>query len=807
MTQFKNLRITAKFVLYFLLISLVPLSISIYISYARSLKVLKAEVTNSLSVVADNKANQIEAYLIRQKKEASTLSYTPEITSAIEKLADALRAGGKDSPEYSALGQELKPILKYYQKLFDYDDIILVNPDGEIMLSVEERKELKSLYEIAMAKNSQLADVFVRAKESQETEISNFEYDPQAKKAAVFVATPVSQGADLIGVVIAQMSNRLLYEFAQDYTGLGQTGETIIVSKIGDEAVFITPSRFDPEAEFKQRIAIGSSEGLYIQRALQPEKGVGRFVDYRGREVLAVNRYLPTFRLGIAVKMDTAEVFASARKLRNTLLSMSFLIQVVVAIIALAIAHSVSRPIKNLTGVAKTISAGELSVRAAADTTDEIGELATSFNQMTDSLVASKANVEQKKAEVEEQKRLLEEANKELDSFVYTVSHDLRAPLRGIDGFARLLEQDYTNTLEAQGKDYLIRIQSGAQRMKKLIDDLLTLSRISRIKNPYEDVDMNALVRSALNRIEFDIKTHNVELKIADNLPVVRCDRIKMEEVFFNLINNAIKFSSKNKDTNPRVEIGYADKNDTHEFYVKDNGIGIDKKYHQEVFGIFKRLHKQDEYEGTGAGLSICKRIIDDHKGSIWIDSEPGQGATFYITLPKIAGEEKQAGQMPVEEGSICETAVNDAPVETGASRSMIDGAGARQNEKGRSRMGRTILIIEDTEADLILIKRYLTQAGYNDIITADTAQVGIRKAVEEKPDLVISDTLLPGSNGFEVCQQIRDKYGAAPIKIIIMTGSVDAVDAVKARKAGADDYCVKTSDCASLLEAVKKIF
>jgi two-component system, NtrC family, sensor kinase len=629
--QFKNLRITAKFILYFLLISLVPLSISIYITYARSLKALKAEVANSLSVVADNKANQIEAFLVRQKKEAGTLSYTSEITSAIEKLSASLRAGGKDSPEYAALSEELKPILKYYQKLFDYEDIMLVNPDGEIMLSSEGRRESKSLYEVALAKQSQLAGVFVRSKESQETEVSDFQYEPGAKKASLFFSTWVTQGANPLGAVIAQMNNLLLYEFTQDYTGLGDTGETIIVTKIGDEAVCITPSRFDSGAGFQRAIMLGSGDGLYIQKALQPEKGAGVFTDFRGRQVFAVTRYLPDFRLGIAVKMDTAEVFASARRLKNTLLSMSIVIQAVVALIALAIARSVSRPIKSLTGVAKTISAGELSVRAVTETTDEIGELAASFNQMTDSLVESKARVE-------EQKRLLEEANKELDSFVYTVSHDLRAPLRGIEGFTRFLEHDYADKLDTQGKDYLARIKGGASRMQKLIDDLLTLSRISRIKNPYEDVDVKALVSSVLSRIEFDIKTHNVELKISDSFPVVRCDRIKMEEVFLNLINNAVKFSSTNTAANPRVEVGYADKGDAHEFYVRDNGIGIDKKHHQEVFGIFKRLHKQDEYEGTGAGLSIVKRIIDDHKGSIWIDSVPGQGATFYFTLPKIAG-------------------------------------------------------------------------------------------------------------------------------------------------------------------------
>jgi light-regulated signal transduction histidine kinase (bacteriophytochrome) len=121
------------------------------------------------------------------------------------------------------------------------------------------------------------------------------------------------------------------------------------------------------------------------------------------------------------------------------------------------------------------------------------------------------------------------------------------------------------------------------------------------------------------------------------------------------LISNAIKFSSKTKDINPRVEVGYNDRNEAHEFYVKDNGIGIDKKYHGEIFGIFKRLHTQEEYEGTGAGLSIVKRIIDDHKGSIWVDSEPGKGAAFFFTIPKKPPEKKKLGEILLEEGRISE--------------------------------------------------------------------------------------------------------------------------------------------------------
>jgi two-component system, chemotaxis family, CheB/CheR fusion protein len=139
-----------------------------------------------------------------------------------------------------------------------------------------------------------------------------------------------------------------------------------------------------------------------------------------------------------------------------------------------------------------------------------------------------------------------------------------------------------------------------------------------------------------------------------------------MQEVFFNLISNAVKFSSKNKGIGPIVEVGYSDKNEAHEFYVKDNGIGIDKKYHNEIFGIFKRLHSQKEYEGTGAGLSIVKRIIDDHKGEIWIDSDLGKGATFYFTIPKEIPEWKKIGDILVDNGVISKEDLSNALKEQG---------------------------------------------------------------------------------------------------------------------------------------------
>ncbi len=248
------------------------------------------------------------------------------------------------------------------------------------------------------------------------------------------------------------------------------------------------------------------------------------------------------------------------------------------------------------------------------------------------------------KEQLTEEKKNLEKVNLELDSFVYTASHDLRAPLRAISSFASFLEEDNKDQLDEAGRDHLLEIRKGIGRMTKLIDDLLTLSKISRLHSPYEDVDINDLVENARKRIAFDFKEKNVRLSVQPGLPTIACDRIKMEEVFVNLLNNAVKFSSKT-DRRPEVQVGCVEAEDERQFYVTDNGIGIAPQYHEQVFGLFKRLHTQEQYEGTGAGLNIVKRIVEDHKGRIWVESDLDKGAKFIFAIPKMSGSDKRAAR------------------------------------------------------------------------------------------------------------------------------------------------------------------
>jgi|GEM_PF-3276551 len=229
----------------------------------------------------------------------------------------------------------------------------------------------------------------------------------------------------------------------------------------------------------------------------------------------------------------------------------------------------------------------------------------------------------------------LERANKELDNFVHLASHDLRSPVITISSLISLLEKHYKDNIDAKEYEIISKIKNTSNRISELIDKLLTLTRVTSEKSSYEFIEIKDVVNSVKELLDFDIKKYKVQITVQDNIPPVECDRIKIGELFLNLISNAIKYSSKNKDDNPKIDIGYTSDNEFHRFYIKDNGIGIDPKYHQKIFNAFSRLHSESEYSGTGIGLSIVKRVIEEHGGNIWIESEEGKGATFYFTLLK----------------------------------------------------------------------------------------------------------------------------------------------------------------------------
>lgn len=219
--------------------------------------------------------------------------------------------------------------------------------------------------------------------------------------------------------------------------------------------------------------------------------------------------------------------------------------------------------------------------------------------------------------------------NKELESFSYSVSHDLRAPLRAINGYARMLMEDYENKIDSEGIRLIDIIQGNAKKMGQLVDDLLEFSKMGKREMNLVSVNLDDLVRQAKDEVMVHLES-NAQFKIG-KLGYVNADAALMQHVLINLIDNAVKYSSKVE--NPIIEVGLISKDNRKVYYVKDNGAGFDMAYYDKLFGVFQRLHRTDEFDGTGVGLAIVFRIVTRHGGKVWAEGKVNEGATFYFTL------------------------------------------------------------------------------------------------------------------------------------------------------------------------------
>jgi PAS domain S-box-containing protein len=224
----------------------------------------------------------------------------------------------------------------------------------------------------------------------------------------------------------------------------------------------------------------------------------------------------------------------------------------------------------------------------------------------------------------------LEEANKELESFSYSVAHDLRAPLRSINGFSNMILESQAGRLDAEGTKYLHYVCHSAQHMGNLIDDLLALAQVTRSDMRRGRVDLSALARSVIDRLGKSSPERKVEILIADNL-VAQGDSRLLSVALENLIGNAWKFTSK--EPSARIEFGAGEKDGSPVYFVRDNGVGFDMDYAGKLFGVFQRLHPTEEFEGTGIGLATVRRVLSRHGGSVWAEAKVGEGATFHFTL------------------------------------------------------------------------------------------------------------------------------------------------------------------------------
>jgi light-regulated signal transduction histidine kinase (bacteriophytochrome) len=254
------------------------------------------------------------------------------------------------------------------------------------------------------------------------------------------------------------------------------------------------------------------------------------------------------------------------------------------------------------------------------------------------------ASAPTKTDEVHDLKRLLEQkaheleaAHKELESLAYSVSHDLRAPLRAIEGFARILSEDYASRLDDEGRRYLEIVAASASKMNRLMDDLLAYSRLSRVPLQISRFQPGSLIESVFQEVQAQEKAPKRAARLTvQPLPSIDADEALIRQLFRHLLSNALKFAQPEETA--RIEIGQISRDDETVFYVRDNGAGFDMQYAGKLFGLFQRLHSSEEISGEGVGLAMAQRIVHRHHGQIWAEAKPNEGATFYFTLPAPKG-------------------------------------------------------------------------------------------------------------------------------------------------------------------------
>jgi len=347
----------------------------------------------------------------------------------------------------------------------------------------------------------------------------------------------------------------------------------------------------------------------------------------RGDAKIGAAARIPGTPIMFISEVSRRQVFAPSRVYLRRMSLIAVVIVLIGALGAWWVSRRITNPLRRLTTAAAAIASGDLGQHVDVPGTDELGRLGRSFNVMATEVQRARSDLEH---QVVERTQALRETNAELEAFSYSVSHDLRAPLRAIHGFARILLEDHGTELQPEAKRVLGVIDENTRRMGQLIDDLLSFSRLGRKEVETGRVDMTELVRTVADDVRRGAGDRPLEIKIAP-LPPARGDRDMLRQAIANLLDNAAKFTRRRAPG--LIEVGHRADGAETVYYVKDNGAGFDPRYAGKLFGVFQRLHRADEFEGTGVGLAIVQRIVQRHGGRVWAEGQLDGGATFFFTL------------------------------------------------------------------------------------------------------------------------------------------------------------------------------
>jgi signal transduction histidine kinase len=555
-------------------------SVLVFSMLASGWWVFRVQVTEAQNRAVENivsigklKLIAIEQFLDERLADAAILSEDKLLVENISQWFDSADPASKANVLY-----KFKVLMDNYH----YSNAVLADASGNVKLSIlEGRKELEKESRLALG-SSLNAD---------QPAIIDLHLDNLSGKPQLDVIAPIYREGPgekkLIGYFSLEMDPYLfLYSFIESWPVASRTAETLLVRRQGDKVAWLTGTRFQPGSALKMEQALSEIERPAVQAVLGAQ-GIFRGKDYRGKEVISYLAQVPKSPWFLVTKVDAQEVFTPAyQKIFSY-----FFVTVLFLMLAMMITFNLTQRVKYFSQL--------------HEKDNEIGRYVTQ----------------------------LENINKELEAFSYSISHDLKAPLRAITGYASILFEEYSMKLDQEAKRLINVIHDNVNKMSCLIDDLLTLSHAGRQAMQIADVDMTQLAQMAYDELKEILPVDRQIQVIIQDLPPARADSVLVKQVLVNLISNAVKFTSLREKALIQVA-GYS-RAEGNVYYIKDNGAGFDMKYAGKLFGVFSRLHTQEEFSGTGIGLAIVKNAILRMGGRVWAQGEIDQGASFYFSLPK----------------------------------------------------------------------------------------------------------------------------------------------------------------------------
>jgi len=583
--------------------------------------IIKHQIYNQLESIAKARAFHIETYLHTERNLVLNLSESV----VIKKLLELNIKNRNYNDRLKDVITRLKNTKKINEDIYE---IFITDTKGVIVAAnIEER--------IGLDRSDAL--YFINGKKGVYVKDPHYSrYNKTQQSLAV--SAPVYQDITniLLGVVIIRIKLDHLDKITTDVTGLGETGEIFLLNK---DLYMISPSRFIKDTFLKQKMNTPESRECWKISGEEEEikrKELDVYEDYRGKIVIGTHYKIEGMDWCLMSEINRKEAFAPIFKLTIITILFFAIVLVLSLIFSVLISKTIINPITKMHRGSEEIIKGNLDYKIGIKQKDEIGQLSQAFDEMTLNLKTSKEKIEKYSEHLEElvkqRTNELQIANKELEAFAYSVSHDLRAPLRHIYGFSELLGKRISNTLDKKSLKQLHNITDAAEKMGTLIDDLLAFSRIGRTEMHKTMFDLEQIIKKVKEEMEPEIKGRKIIWKIG-RFPKVYGDPSLLQQVLINLVSNSVKFTSKRKEA--KIEIGSQIKEKEYIFYVRDNGVGFDMQYKEKLFNVFQRLHTKEEFEGTGIGLANVHRIISRHGGRVWAESTLGEGAAFYFTLPK----------------------------------------------------------------------------------------------------------------------------------------------------------------------------